>query len=49
MMSGTFTAEATYTPEESAANIVRRIDERGHELHELPLYLEADTGRALPW
>ncbi|TLS50890.1 SDR family NAD(P)-dependent oxidoreductase [Paenibacillus antri] len=49
MMSGTFTAEATYTPEESAANIVRRIDERGHEIHELPLYLEADTGRTLPW
>jgi len=48
-LSGVYTEEATYTPEEAAANIARTIDERGGELHERPLYLEADTGRALPW
>jgi NAD(P)-dependent dehydrogenase (short-subunit alcohol dehydrogenase family) len=48
-LSGTYTEEATYTPEEAAANIARTIGERGGELHERPLYVEADTGRALPW
>jgi NAD(P)-dependent dehydrogenase (short-subunit alcohol dehydrogenase family) len=49
LMSGTWTEEATHTPEEAAANLLSRIEERGQEIHEQPLYFEADTGKALPW
>ncbi|HZG57790.1 SDR family NAD(P)-dependent oxidoreductase [Paenibacillus sp.] len=49
MITGVFSSEAMYTPEQAAAHILRRIEERGQEIHEQPLYLEADTGRLLPW
>jgi NAD(P)-dependent dehydrogenase (short-subunit alcohol dehydrogenase family) len=49
LMSGTWTDEATHTPEQAAANILRSVEERGHENHDQPLYFEADTGKALPW
>lgn len=49
MLSGVWTEEAPYTPEAAAANILGTIEARGGELHSQPLYLEADTGRALPW
>ncbi|MFC4811387.1 SDR family NAD(P)-dependent oxidoreductase [Paenibacillus sp. GCM10023250] len=48
-MSGTWNDAGTYTPREAAAQLLARIAERGGELRELPLYLEADTGRELPW
>jgi NAD(P)-dependent dehydrogenase (short-subunit alcohol dehydrogenase family) len=49
MMSGTFTAEAPYTPEQASANILRRIEEHKDEIREQPIYIEADTGKPLPW
>jgi NAD(P)-dependent dehydrogenase (short-subunit alcohol dehydrogenase family) len=48
-MSGTWNDAGTYTPEEAAANILRRIEERKDEIREQPIYIEADTGNELPW
>lgn len=48
-MSGTWNDAGTHTPQEAAAHILRRIEERRGELRERPLYLEADTGNELPW
>ncbi|MEK8126587.1 SDR family NAD(P)-dependent oxidoreductase [Paenibacillus filicis] len=48
-MGGQWSDEGTYTPEQSAAFIWQRIREQGHEVHDQPLYIEADTGNALPW
>ncbi|MCZ8520851.1 MULTISPECIES: SDR family NAD(P)-dependent oxidoreductase [Paenibacillus] len=48
-MSGGWNDEGTYTPQEAAENILRRIDERGGDIREQPIYVEADTGRELPW
>lgn len=48
-MSGSWNEAGTHTPEEAAAHILGRIEARGSELHDLPLYLEADTGKELPW
>jgi NAD(P)-dependent dehydrogenase (short-subunit alcohol dehydrogenase family) len=48
-LRGEWDDRGTYTPEEAAAYILKTIRERGGELHDQPLYLEADTGRALPW
>ncbi|AEI40953.1 SDR family NAD(P)-dependent oxidoreductase [Paenibacillus mucilaginosus] len=48
-MSGTWNDAGTYTPQEAAENILRRIDEYGSEIREQPIYIEADTGRELPW
>ncbi|WP_199621873.1 SDR family NAD(P)-dependent oxidoreductase [Paenibacillus alkalitolerans] len=48
-MRGTFDAAATYTPEEAAANIMRRIEEYKDEIREKPVYIEADTGKELTW
>ncbi|MCI3922385.1 SDR family NAD(P)-dependent oxidoreductase [Paenibacillus sp. TRM 82003] len=49
MLSGVWTEEAPYTPEQAANHILSIIEARGGESHPQPLYLEADTGRALPW
>ncbi|QHW32954.1 SDR family NAD(P)-dependent oxidoreductase [Paenibacillus rhizovicinus] len=48
-MSGTWNDSGTHTPQQSAAFILGRIEERRSELHDRPLYLEADTGNELPW
>ena len=48
-MSGVWNDAGTYTPEEAAANIMKRIDEFGEEIQPLPMYVEADTGNVLPW
>jgi NAD(P)-dependent dehydrogenase (short-subunit alcohol dehydrogenase family) len=48
-MSGTWNAAGTYTPEEAAANILKRIEEHKDEVREKPIYIEADTGKELPW
>ncbi|MCR8630085.1 SDR family NAD(P)-dependent oxidoreductase [Paenibacillus radicis (ex Xue et al. 2023)] len=48
-MQGTWNDQGTYTPEEAASNIVKRIDEFKDQIRELPIYIEADTGKELPW
>lgn len=48
-MSGEWNPAGTYTAEQAAANIVNRIEEHKDKLHDLPLYIEADTGNELPW
>ncbi|MBM7565061.1 SDR family NAD(P)-dependent oxidoreductase [Paenibacillus sacheonensis] len=48
-MSGSWNDAGTFTPQEAAANLLNRIEERRHELRDLPLYIEADTGSELPW
>ncbi|NBD24502.1 SDR family NAD(P)-dependent oxidoreductase [Paenibacillus glycinis] len=48
-MGGSWNDAGTHTPEEAAAHILRLIEARGGELHDSPLYLEADTGNELPW
>lgn len=48
-MSGIWNPAGTYTPEEAAAFILRRIEERGGEIRDRPIFLEADTGNELSW
>jgi len=48
-LSGEWNDNGTYTPEEAASNILKRLAERRNELREQPIYLEADTGKELPW
>ncbi|MFC6226498.1 SDR family NAD(P)-dependent oxidoreductase [Paenibacillus allorhizosphaerae] len=48
-MSGTWNDAGTYTPEEAGANILKRIDEYKDEIGPQPMYIEADTGKSLPW
>jgi NAD(P)-dependent dehydrogenase (short-subunit alcohol dehydrogenase family) len=48
-MSGIWNPAGTYTPEESARFILRRIEERGDEIRDRPLFIAADTGNELPW
>ncbi|NRF94261.1 SDR family NAD(P)-dependent oxidoreductase [Paenibacillus frigoriresistens] len=48
-MSGTWNEAGTYTAEQAAANILKRIEEYKDTLREKPVYLEADTGKELPW
>lgn len=48
-LSGVWDDAGKYTPSESAEHIVRTIEARGREVGEHPLYLEADTGKPLPW
>lgn len=48
-MSGEWDDRGPHTPEEAAANVLRTIRERGGEIRDLPVYVEADTGKELPW
>jgi NAD(P)-dependent dehydrogenase (short-subunit alcohol dehydrogenase family) len=48
-MSGNWNDAGTYTAEQAAANILNRIEENKDTLREKPVYLEADTGKELPW
>ncbi|MGQ7886438.1 SDR family NAD(P)-dependent oxidoreductase [Paenibacillus sp. WC2504] len=48
-MSGEWNPAGTYTSEEAAANILNRIEEHKDKLTALPLYIEADSGKELPW
>jgi NAD(P)-dependent dehydrogenase (short-subunit alcohol dehydrogenase family) len=48
-MSGTWNAAGTYTSEEASVNILKRIEEYKDEVREKPIYIEADTGKELPW
>jgi len=48
-LSGEWDDRGTYTPEEAAVKILKAIWERGGELRDQPIYIEADTGRELPW
>jgi len=48
-MHGEWSDAGTYTPEQAAANILRRIEERKDEIRDRPIYIEADTGNELPW
>jgi len=48
-MSGEWNDAGKNTPEESAANILKTIEARKDEIGKQPLYLEADTGKLLPW
>jgi NAD(P)-dependent dehydrogenase (short-subunit alcohol dehydrogenase family) len=48
-MSGTWNEAGTYTPEEASANILNQIEQRKSEIRELPLFIEADSGKELPW
>ncbi|SDM86404.1 NAD(P)-dependent dehydrogenase, short-chain alcohol dehydrogenase family [Paenibacillus sp. yr247] len=48
-MSGTWNSAGTYTSEEAAENILKRIEEFKYKVHEKPIYIEADTGKELPW
>ncbi|MDQ0914441.1 hypothetical protein [Paenibacillus sp. V4I5] len=48
-MSGTWNDAGTYTAEQAAANILKRMKEYKDTLREMPVYLEADTGKELPW
>jgi NAD(P)-dependent dehydrogenase (short-subunit alcohol dehydrogenase family) len=48
-MSGTWNDAGTYTPQEAGANILSRIDEYKDEIRSQPMYIEADTGKELPW
>lgn len=48
-LSGTWDDRGTHTPEEAAANVLGAIRERGGEIRQLPVYVEADTGKELPW
>ncbi|NOU91750.1 SDR family NAD(P)-dependent oxidoreductase [Paenibacillus sp. LMG 31456] len=48
-MQGVWNDQGTYTPEEAAANILHRIAEFKDQIREQPIYIEADTGKELPW
>lgn len=48
-MRGALDTAGTYSAEEAAVHIWKRIKERGGELREKPIYIEADTGKELPW
>ncbi|HZG85371.1 SDR family NAD(P)-dependent oxidoreductase [Paenibacillus sp.] len=48
-MFGAWNDAGTYTPEEAAANVLRRIEEHGDDIRDQPIYMEADTGNELPW
>jgi NAD(P)-dependent dehydrogenase (short-subunit alcohol dehydrogenase family) len=48
-MNGSWNDEGTYTPEEASANILKQIEQRKSEIRELPLFIEADSGKELPW
>jgi len=48
-LSGEWDDRGPLTPDEAAVCILKTIRERGGEVHRQPLYLEADTGRELPW
>jgi NAD(P)-dependent dehydrogenase (short-subunit alcohol dehydrogenase family) len=48
-MSGEWNPAGTFSSEEAAANILNRIEEHKDKLMELPLYIEADSGKELPW
>ncbi|MDB5084455.1 MAG: short-chain dehydrogenase/reductase, partial [Bacilli bacterium] len=48
-MSGTWNDAGKYTPEQAAVNILKRIEERKDDIGQQPIYIEADTGNALPW
>jgi NAD(P)-dependent dehydrogenase (short-subunit alcohol dehydrogenase family) len=48
-MSGTWSDAGTHTPEEAASNIWKRVIEHKDLIREQPIYIEADTGKELPW
>ncbi|MDQ0876243.1 hypothetical protein QFZ77_004902 [Paenibacillus sp. V4I3] len=48
-MSGIWNDAGTYTAEQAADNILTRLEEYKDTLREKPVYLEADTGKELPW
>lgn len=48
-MSGTWNEAGTYTAQEAAANILKRIWEHMDEIRDKPIYMEADSGKELPW
>jgi NAD(P)-dependent dehydrogenase (short-subunit alcohol dehydrogenase family) len=48
-MSGTWNDAGKHTPEEAAVNILNRLETIKDEVREQPIYIEADTGKELPW
>lgn len=48
-LSGEWDDRGTHTPEVAAANILQTIRRHGEACETLPLYIEADTGKTLPW
>lgn len=48
-LSGEWNDEGTHKPEASAAYILQTIRQHGAACDTLPLYVEADTGKMLPW
>lgn len=48
-LSGEWDDRGTLAPEQSAAHIVQTIRRLGGECGEMPIYVEADTGKPLPW
>jgi NAD(P)-dependent dehydrogenase (short-subunit alcohol dehydrogenase family) len=48
-MSGTWNDAGTYTPEEAAVNILKRITECRDEIGEQPIFIDAGTGKTRPW
>jgi NAD(P)-dependent dehydrogenase (short-subunit alcohol dehydrogenase family) len=48
-MNGSWNDEGTYTPEEASASILKQIEQSKSEIRELPLFIEADSGKELPW
>ncbi|WP_028562808.1 SDR family NAD(P)-dependent oxidoreductase [Paenibacillus pinihumi] len=48
-MSGKWDNGGIYSPEEAAANLLDKIAAHKDDIRELPLYIEADTGKELPW
>ncbi|MBJ6362755.1 SDR family NAD(P)-dependent oxidoreductase [Paenibacillus sp. GCM10012307] len=48
-MRGKWDNGGIYSPEEAASNLLNQIAQHKDEIRDLPLYIEADTGKELPW